>query len=99
MAGSIFNNWDEFGADEAIFARQAFNEAIKEILDKNGGFPDVSLKNLPSYRTSKQIILKKAPRQHEMQLVPKLPDYMQKEQTGDEFEKQKVSAGFLESKK
>ena len=59
---NIFNNWDEFGAEDAKFARQAYNEAIKEILDKLGGFPEVSLSKLPNYRTSKQIILKKAPR-------------------------------------
>ena len=31
--------------------------------------------------------------------MPKLPDYMLKEQTGEDFDKSKVSASFLESKK
>ena len=99
MVASIFNNWDEFGPEDVKFARQAYNEAIKEILEKFGRFPEVMLSKLPNYRTSKQIILKKAPRQHELQLVPKLPAYMLKEQTGDEFSKSKVSAGFLAAKK
>lgn len=32
-------------------------------------------------------------------MVPKLPDYMQTEQTGEDFDKTKVSAAYLESKK
>lgn len=40
---SIFHNWDEFGADDTKFARQAYNEAIKEILNQVGGFPEVIL--------------------------------------------------------
>ena len=63
---SIFHNWDEFSVDDKAFARQAYNEAIKEILDKLGGFPEVKLSNMPNYRTSKQAILKKTPRNNEM---------------------------------
>lgn len=32
-------------------------------------------------------------------MVPKLPDYMQHEPDGNEFNKTKVSAAFLEAKK
>ncbi len=32
-------------------------------------------------------------------MVPKLPDYMYKEQTGEEFDNTKVSAAYLEAKK
>lgn len=35
----------------------------------------------------------------ELQMIPKLPAHMQTEQTGEEFEKSKVSAEFLEQKK
>ena len=78
---------------------QVYNEAIKEVLEEVGGFPDVRLKNLPSYRTSKSSILKRIPREKEMQMVPKLPKHMQNEQTGEDFDKAKVSAAFLDAKK
>ena len=50
---SIFHNWDEYGAGEVDIARKLYNEATKEILDTLGGFPDVELKKIPNYRTSK----------------------------------------------
>ena len=34
-----------------------------------------------------------------MQLVPKLPAYMLKEQTGEDFDRTKVSAAYLDAKK
>ena len=64
-----------------------------------GGFPDVQLKNLPSYRTSKNHILKKVPKKHDMQMVPQLPPHLRQEGTGEEFDKSKISAGFLDAKK
>ena len=73
---SIFNNWDKFGAEDYQLMEQVYNEAIKEVLEEVGGFPDVRLKNLPSYRTSKSSILKRIPREKEMQMVPKLPKHM-----------------------
>ena len=59
----------------------------------------MALSKIPNYRTSKQVILKKVPKKHELQMVPKLPDYMLTEQTGEDFEKSKVSAAYLEAKK
>ena len=32
-------------------------------------------------------------------MIPKLPPHMSVEQTGEEFEKSKISAGFLDAKK
>jgi len=55
-------------------------------LDKLGGFPDVNLRKIPNYRTSKQVILKKVPKTSELQMVPKLPPNMQIEQSGEDFD-------------
>ena len=40
----IFNNWNDYSAGEVTFVRKLYNEAIKEILDSLGGFPEVNLK-------------------------------------------------------
>ena len=97
---SILHNWDECSvADDPQLTRELYNEAIKAILDQLGGFPEVNLRDIPNYRTSKQHILKtKVPKTSEMQMVPKLPSYMQ-EQTGEDYDKSRISAGYLESKK
>lgn len=94
---NIFYNWDKYGANDLPLVRSLYKEAIKQILDRIGGFPDVSLANLPTYRTSKQAILRKIPKTHEMQLLPKLPPYMQTEQDGNDFEKTKVNAKYLDA--
>lgn len=39
------------------------------------------------------------PKTSELQMIPKLPPHMSKEQTGEEFDNQKISAGFLDAKK
>lgn len=96
---SIFYNWDEYGADDVTLVRQLYNAAIKEILDSLGGFPEVSLKNIPNYRTSKQQILRRVPKTNELQMVPKLPPNLQVEQSGEDFDKSKISAGYLDAKK
>lgn len=63
--------------------RQLYNQAIENILEEMGGFPDVKLKNLPNYRTSKNHILKKVPKKHDMQMVPVLPDYLRNEENAE----------------
>lgn len=63
---SILQNWDMHAAHEYVQARREYNEAIKEILNRHGGFPDVQLGSIPNYRTSKQAILKKIPKKHEL---------------------------------
>ena len=98
-AQTIFQNWDQYSAWNYKLIKQLFNEAIDEILDKCGGFPDVSLRNLPTYRTSKTHILKKMAKSNEMQLTPQLPDNLLVEQDGTDFNKTKISAGYLEAKK
>jgi hypothetical protein len=79
--------------------RELYNSAIKEILEKLGGFPDVNLSSLPTYRTSKQAILRRLPKQHDLQMVPIKPAYLKNEQDGEDFNKSKVSAKFLDAKK
>ena len=54
--------------------RGLYNEAINEVLKIHGGFPEVKLCDIPNYRTSKLSLLKKVPKEHELQMVPKLPD-------------------------
>lgn len=96
---NIFYNWDKYGANDLELIRKLYAEAIEQILERLGGFPDISLANLPTYRTSKQAILRKIPKTHELQMLPKLPAYMQTEQDGADFDKTKVSAKYLDSKK
>lgn len=88
-----------YGANNLSLMKELYNEAIQQVLARLGGFPDVSLANLPTYRTSKQAILRKIPKTHELQMLPKLPDYMQVEQDGADFDKTKVSAKYLDAKK
>ena len=96
---SIFFNWNDYGPADQKFVRELFNEAILEVLERHGGFPDCTLSQLPTYRTSKTNILKKIPKSSELQMVPRLPPNMIIEQTGEDFDKSKVSAAYLESKK
>ena len=63
-----------------------------------GGFPDTNLRNLPSHRAPKFEILKKMPKEHPLQMVPKMPPNI-KEESGVEYSKRKVSANFLDDKK
>ena len=44
-------------------------------------------------------MLKKVPKISELQMIPKLPPHMDNEQTGEDFDKSKISAGFLDAKK
>jgi len=84
-------------ANEKKLIKTLYDQAIKQILDNNGGFPDVRLSRLPNYRTSKSHILKKIPREKDMSMIPKLPKHLQVEQTGEDFDKSKVSARFLDA--
>ena len=63
---SIFHNWDEYGANDLEKVKELYKQAIKEILDRLGGFPSGSLASLPTYRTSKLAILRKIPKEHEL---------------------------------
>ena len=96
---NIFYNWDKYGAEQYQLISHQYNHAIQDILDSLGGFPDVRLSNLPTYRTSKNHILKQVPKTSELQMVPKLPPNLIVEMTGDEFDKTKISAKFLDKKK
>ena len=99
MRDDIFHNWDMHSAHNYRLIKQLYNQAIKDILDEMGGFPDVRLSNLPSYRTSKNHILKKIPKKHDMQMVPILPPHLKEEEDGEQFDKSKISAGYLDEKK
>mmetsp|Transcript_38070 Transcript_38070/g.49982 ORF Transcript_38070/g.49982 Transcript_38070/m.49982 type:complete len:99 (-) Transcript_38070:537-833(-) len=79
--------------------KELYNQAIDDILEEMGGFPDVKLSNLPSYRTSKNHILKKIPKLNDMQMVPKLPENLKNDETGEDFDKAKISTGYLDAKK
>lgn len=56
---------------------------MQEIIEGVGGFPEVKLQNLPSYRTSLQAILKKIPRKNDLQMVPKMPEWQMNENEGE----------------
>lgn len=97
---SILHNWDEYGVGDMDFVRRLYNEAIKEVLKIHGGFPEVKLSNIPNYRTSKLSLLKKVPKEHELQMVPKMPEnFLAAEVNGQSFDKSKINAGYLNEKK
>ena len=45
------HNWDAYGVGDKEFVRELFNEAIEEILNKMGGFPEPNLTKIPNCRT------------------------------------------------
>ena len=48
------------------FVKDLYNEAIKNVLNMHGGFPEVDLRSIPNYRTSKLNFLKRIPKEHEL---------------------------------
>lgn len=82
----IFHDWDRYSAEDYTLIKKLYNEAIKKIVDDNGGFPECKLSNLPNYRTSKVNIIKKIPKTNAMQMVPKIPPNLLQESTGKAFE-------------
>ena len=95
----IFHNWDKYGAEEYQLIKKLYNEATKKILDENGGFPDCKLSELPNYRTSKSNILKRIPKNSDLQMIPTIPNNIKEEATGQGFNQTKVSLAFLQEKK
>ena len=78
--------------------QRRFARAIFEVLEMYVKPFNDKLKDLPNYRISKSVAIKRCSQSNEKDLIPKLPKAF-REVNGKEFDSKKVCASTLESKK
>ena len=83
-------------------SNEEYQATLEKVSKKFGGFPDFTLRDLPSYRTEMTAAINRTTQQNEAQMIPNLPKGIKKNEGmkgGNTYDKTKINASYLSQQK
>ena len=83
-------------------SNEEYQATLEKVSKKFGGFPDFTLRDLPSYRTEMTVAINRTTQQNEAQMIPNLPKGIKKNEGmkgGNTYDKTKINASYLSQQK